>query len=349
MPFVMLNDLTPTRIEWLWPGRLPLGYLTMIDGDPATGKSFLAIDLCARITTGQSFPDGQPGGNPAAVVVLGSEDGVSDILHSRMRAAGADKSRVAAFKREDGEAPIRFPGHARRLEEVIAHTRARYVVIDPITSYLEKNVNVASDHSVRAALDPLADVAARQHCTIHLVRHLNKDGGGNPLYRGLHSIGFTAMCRVAWLVGQDPHASNQFVLAQPKNNLDAAQPSLSFTIEPGENGPRVVWHGETGCAMDALLAGPSVRMRQRFRTQDFLRTILRNGPRNNREIKEAAAKHHISESTLERAANDLKIRFTRRHIGKPEQTTYWVMPDQAFTSEISDTPNLDDWIRRWDE
>src|SRR6185369_15553118 len=107
MPFVNLANVTPTRVQWLWTGRLPVGYLVMLDGDPGSGKSFLTIDLCARLTAGQPFPDGQPSspGGPASVILLASEDGLSDVICGRLRAAGADLSRVDAFQREAGEAP----------------------------------------------------------------------------------------------------------------------------------------------------------------------------------------------------------------------------------------------------
>jgi AAA domain-containing protein len=62
MPFVNLANISPARVKWLWPGRLPLSYLVMLDGDPGSGKSFLTIDLCARLTDAGP-PEGWPSGN----------------------------------------------------------------------------------------------------------------------------------------------------------------------------------------------------------------------------------------------------------------------------------------------
>ena len=63
---------------------------------------------------------------------------------------------------------------------------------------------------------------------VQLVRHLNKSGGRQALYRGLGSIGLVANCRSAWLVAADPRARGRAVLAQVKNNLapGPAQPGL---------------------------------------------------------------------------------------------------------------------------
>ncbi len=47
---------TPPGGSWLWPGRIPLGQVTMLDGDPGLGKSCVAIDVAARLTRGHAMP-----------------------------------------------------------------------------------------------------------------------------------------------------------------------------------------------------------------------------------------------------------------------------------------------------
>jgi putative DNA primase/helicase len=51
----LLSDVVEESVEWLWEGRIPLGKLTVIDGDPSTGKSTLTIDLAARVSTGRDM------------------------------------------------------------------------------------------------------------------------------------------------------------------------------------------------------------------------------------------------------------------------------------------------------
>jgi putative DNA primase/helicase len=52
--------MTPVPTSWLWPGYVPGAALTVITGDPGSGKSLVSIDLAARVTTGASMPDGTP-------------------------------------------------------------------------------------------------------------------------------------------------------------------------------------------------------------------------------------------------------------------------------------------------
>lgn len=55
---VLLSDVAPESISWLWPSRLERGKVTLVDGDPGLGKSLLTLDWTARVSTGRAWPDG---------------------------------------------------------------------------------------------------------------------------------------------------------------------------------------------------------------------------------------------------------------------------------------------------
>ena len=52
-----LRTVDQKALKWLWPGRVPLGKVTLIVGDPGRGKSLLALDMAARVTRGAAWPD----------------------------------------------------------------------------------------------------------------------------------------------------------------------------------------------------------------------------------------------------------------------------------------------------
>lgn len=72
---VRLADVKHEPVAWLWPGRIALGKLTLIAGDPGLGKSFLTLDMAARVSRGAEWPDA-PGvpTTPGGVVLLSAED-----------------------------------------------------------------------------------------------------------------------------------------------------------------------------------------------------------------------------------------------------------------------------------
>jgi putative DNA primase/helicase len=71
---VRLSEVPVENVEWVWPGRIPKGRLTLLAGDPGCGKTFLSLDLAARASTGAPWPDEQPGSPPENVIVLNAED-----------------------------------------------------------------------------------------------------------------------------------------------------------------------------------------------------------------------------------------------------------------------------------
>lgn len=52
-----LTNVEREQLEWLWPGRIPLGKLTLLAGDPGLGKSFVTLDIAARVSRGLPWPD----------------------------------------------------------------------------------------------------------------------------------------------------------------------------------------------------------------------------------------------------------------------------------------------------
>jgi hypothetical protein len=336
-----LSEMTWPDVEWLWPGYLAIGNLAILDGDPGLGKSMVTLDLAARVTTGRAWPDGVDGAAPAAVLLLCSED-PEGVIDRRLQALGADRQRVFLWPRVEEPGLPRLPSEIGRLEETLAQTGARLVVIDPIMAFWDRNVDVNSDAGVRRALQPLALAAEKYRCAILLVRHLNKDAGPRALYRGGASIAFVAACRLAWLVGPDPKMNERCVLAINKNNFGTLSPSLTYALTA--DGPRVDWQGTAQWSADELVAHRPHPLRRRAR--EFLRACLADGPRLVNEVEMAARKLQISRNTLRRAKRDLGIQ-SRRTFDQKVRRDYWHFKDQVVPEEPSDTPALDAWLKEW--
>src|SRR6202035_2955062 len=84
-----LTGLQPEAFDWLWFVRLAFGTLAIIEGDPGEGKSLVALDLCARLSTGRPMPDGTPGPGIVNSLIIQDEDGGDDTVIWRLKALGA--------------------------------------------------------------------------------------------------------------------------------------------------------------------------------------------------------------------------------------------------------------------
>jgi hypothetical protein len=346
------SQLVPRGIDWLWAGRLGLGKPAILDGDPGLGKSLVTLDLCARLSTGRPFPDNSPGPGPSTAIVLNGEDGAEDTIRPRLQALGADLERVLVLLRttKDLREPLRFPRHTHQLAQVVARSRARLVVIDPIMAFLEPSVVLGSDVSVRQALFPLLQMAEEHRCALLMVRHLNKAGGFHSVYRGGGSIGIVGVCRSAWLVARDHQDPDRRILAQVKNNLTAAQASLAYTVQAPPGAPATLtWLGPSPWTADQLLAAAATAPRAipaRALARDFLGYVLGNGPRTSREIWASAQEQGHTKRTLRRAKMDMNIRSVRVWAGG-KRLSYWLLPGQQLPKSVppeARPPDLEEYL-----
>lgn len=345
---VNLGDVLPTRTEWLWPGRLPIGKLTVFDGDPGLGKSTLMLDVAAKVTTGSPFCDGH---RPAVgnVVILSAEDGLADTIRPRLDAADADPSRVLALDAvhdpEFGQRPFSIPGDLSILDDVIAESRADLVIVDVLNAYLAARVDSYRDQDVRGALMPLARLAERHCCAIVVLRHLAKSGGANAIYRGGGSIGIIGAARCGLLVAPDPDDESRMVLAVTKSNLAAIPPALAYRLtSDDERGcARVVWDGETTHKANDLLtvASPDDDSPDAVAV---LAELLADGPLWVKDAVDAMAGAGFSKDQAKRAKSKLRVRSVKVGApGDPESGWKWEMPlrERATPQESEEGGSLD--------
>jgi hypothetical protein len=314
---ILLSEVVPERVRWLWDGRIALGKLNLVDGDPGTGKSAMTTDLAARVTVGQPWPDGadcRAGG----VVILSAEDGLADTIRPRFDAAGGDASKAVAVSTvpdaEGNERQIAIPDDLHVIEAAIERVGAVLVVVDPLMAFLPGEVNSHRDQDVRRALAPLARLAERTGVAVVVIRHLNKGAGGNALYRGGGSIGIVGAARSGLLIAKHPEDDSRRVLASIKSNLAAPAPSLVFELSSTQNGAvRVDWKGESSLDAAALLSAPTDHEERSTAqaAQEFLRDVLSDGPEAVADIRAQANEAGLYWRTVERAKAALEIRATR--------------------------------------
>lgn len=64
-----LDGVKRQTLQWLWPGRIPLGKLTLLAGDPGLGKSLLTLDIASRVSRGAPWSDNTLGEQTAGETI----------------------------------------------------------------------------------------------------------------------------------------------------------------------------------------------------------------------------------------------------------------------------------------
>ena len=322
---IRLSQVTLQRRQYLWKDRIPLGGLTILDGDPGSGKSGITYDITARVTTGQPMPFCEAGIEPSGVILLQAEDSLGCDVLPNLRAAGANTDSVIAYDRST--APLTFPSDIGVIESAITEVDAKFVVIDPISSFLGVSLN--HDQSVRKALQPLAELSERLNIAVVLVRHLTKGGRGGALYRGAGSIAIIGVARSGLVVGDDPacNEKHQHVLAQSKGNQASAE-SIAYRTELNpDKSISVRWLGPSNCtANEVLVSAQKFERSALTEAIEFLSEVLSEGPLPAKEVLDLGKDAGVSKRTLVRAKAQLDV-VSKKIGGGPRAAWVWELPD----------------------
>ena len=122
-------------MEWIWPGRFARGKFTLLAGEPGVGKSYLMLDIAARISRGGAFPDGAP---PLAgpVLILSAEDGLADTIRPRLDTLTANVQHVFALEaireKDDTRSSLSLERDIPILLDTVRQVHPVLVCIDPI-------------------------------------------------------------------------------------------------------------------------------------------------------------------------------------------------------------------------
>lgn len=310
-----LADVKPETVRWLWPGYVPLGKLTVVEGDPGLGKSTFTLTVAASVSAGRAFPDSA---HPTAsdLLIATYEDGVADTIVPRVIAAGGNVQRIhvlAGVSYDSGpEGPLTLPEDVDALDQEICATGAQLVVVDPLGAALSAQTDSYKDADVRRALAPLSKMAEKTGAAIIVVRHLNKNGGRNALTAGAGSVGITAAARMVLAIHAHPNdVETRRIIAVAKCNLTLRAPSLVFRMENAGNCARIVWEGTAPFSADELMAarvGDDTDASATDEASDWLRSALATGPSEKKDLLDQAKKLGISQRTLERAKQRIRAK-----------------------------------------
>jgi len=332
-------DVEETAIRWLWPGRVPLGRITMLVGRPGEGKSFLTTDMAAHVTRGRCWPDGTacPEGS---VLLISAEDDPADTIRPRLRAHGADLTRVhllSTVRRTDADGrPYETMFTLADLEALesamAARPDCRLVVIDPIGSFLGGDTDAHRDNDVRSILVPVTMLAERHAVAVLVGAHRRKSFGPSADDLALGSRAFTAVARAVWHLTRDPENKARRLLLTGKSNIAPEQTGLAFTIDAEPGGlPSIRW--ESG-AVD-MTADDAIR-RENGDADDrgataveqavaWLRETLAEGALPSADVLARARAQGIRQRTLERAKEQLGVR-SRRTGGQGNALWHYELP-----------------------
>jgi hypothetical protein len=317
--FSLMSEIVEKPVEWLWPGYIPLGETTIVEGHPGTNKSSLTHAIAACLTQGTAMPCAPPQRGrkrKGGALFLTAEDSLAKTVRGRLFAAGADLTKIGVLGN------VLIPEDLFQVEKAIAAIDARLLVVDTINDFL--SYSLLGNQAVRKALHPLRDLAERMNIAVVMIRHFTKSSNSNSLLRGGGSVGITAVARSQLKVYKHPDDLHLRVLVQDKSSLGPLSPSLLFEVAPTDAAGRfrLEWHGECSLAVEDL-ERKHKRSPRLEAAEKFLLEKLASGRRAVNAIIEDA-KGICSKRTLDAAKQSLEIKTIREGNGE-DHKVYWAL------------------------
>ena len=342
-PTICLADVEAEETRWLWYPYIPLGKLTVFEGDPGVGKSFATLAIATSVSLGVPFPRGPNDGTregPGTCLLFTGEDGPADTIKPRLMKMGADCSRVHVWV--EG---ISFDATGLKIiERQIEILQPRFVVIDPITSFLGGKMDLNKSTEIRGVLDGLGRIAGQHGCAIVCLRHLRKGGADRDIYRGQGAIDITAAARSVLMAGKDPNDESNRAIVHIKSNLAQTGPPLGYKMVDGT----FAWTEGSDLTAGRILAPSESPEESTALTQakEFLLEILGEaGSARAQDVQAEARKAGISEATLRRARAALRVKTDKSGSFGKGGCWYWSLPTVPKSMSTLDHLKGDEHLR----
>ena len=337
-----------------------MGSLTVLDGDPGSGKTLVAADLTIRTAGGFDMPSGPAGvtaGMGAPVLYIGLDDQV-EALAARLDAAGGDaKANVYLWPdRGSGDDALSMPLHVARVTASISTVGAALVVVDTLVRTADDGLKLEVYQDATKIVGAWDDVARATGAAVVLVNHRTKVAGADAMSRSYGSKGGVAgVARSMLGVSRDygvTDGSRRFFLESVKASYSDVADRLAFRIlgvgVPGVNDDGNACVVTTACVdwLPSVVPSTAGEVRAKGRAaahavdEAHVRTALAGGPLQRDALEDRLVDLGVPRDRV-RAVRE-RHAIARRKSGTTNQWEYVARVASTSGSSGRDRSTVDD-------
>lgn len=230
---VNVSDIEKEYVEWLVPGYIPKGTITIIGGDGGLGKTSLWCNIASAISNGTPCvlqenndilcPYGE-------VVYFSGEDDTARVLRPRLEQNGANLDNIKTIPMDDDAFTSLSIGGAL-IEGIIEARRPMLVIFDPIQQFI-KNADMSKRNDMRQIMTSLSKLGKKYGTTFILVMHTNKrDKIGSFRDKLSDSADLWDIARSVLALGRNQN--NENFITHEKSSYSIRQNAILYHIENG--------------------------------------------------------------------------------------------------------------------
>ena len=359
-----LAEVKEEKINWLWYPFFARGELTIVEGDPGVGKSYMVQMVAKALCDNDKLPDASRlrvnGGKSmkiqfnhakdvdGPVVYFDMENNAATVTKKRMRNNGL--IRYDRFYQEETPFSIDNVRVFDQVLEAVEKLKPSLIVFDTINTYIGK-ADTHNSAETQQAFAQFKLIARKFNCCVVAIRHLTKGSrDGKAIYRGQGSIAFTGMARVVLSVGVSPLDSNERICAVTKLNVAKQPPALVFSIDSlpdtlaDQDRSRFRWHEWCNITSDELLEAKMDKRTSEaaLDAEAFVLERLSTGDVESGQLSADAEARGISARTLRRVLAKLGAQSIRKRFGGK---TSWRLRGANVSAMSPLRPGSDDTIQ----
>lgn len=224
-----LGEVQTESVDWLVPGLIARGEMSLIGADGGTGKGIYYSQMIAAVTTGKKndfFPD--PPKAPGKVLILSGEDDPRKVLRPRLLAAGANLNRVEVVTSESyySKKGKLLTIDSEDLKLKIEKMKPDLVINDPLQAFLPPDVQMCNRNEMRGAITPFKSFCAAVNAAGLTVCHTNKKSNVAGRQRLSDSSDLWDLSRCVVMLGYSK--ADEAVYASVEKNSYAAKPMTTL-------------------------------------------------------------------------------------------------------------------------
>ena len=323
---VKYTEVPDVEVSWLWDPFIPLGDVTIVEGDGMTGKTTTMIRLASMVTKGEIPPAVKNGEmlepqkiNPANVLYIGVESNSETLIKPAIKYGKGDLDRMF-FLDQSKHSFVLDEDYVR---EAIEKTNCKLLIIDPYTIFLPENMN----KTIRLFLTKLMHVARDTNTAIVLIDHLSKNPYGKIIYPKYRSFDIVNTVRNVLLIDIDDK-DNRFLRILKSNYFNV---NASFKVALCMVDDNCVQFKDYNLIKKESASenrnGKSKSETKADRCKQVLKEILANGPMPKTDILKQIKlePENFSSRTISRAFTSMGgIGYFKGRTG------YWKLPEQEI-------------------
>jgi len=286
---VKASEIEPKEVKWLWYPYIPVGKVTLLQGDPGDGKSKLMLSIAALLSKGEPLPFTE------------TEENLIFI--------------------KEGEKSLSFGDN--RIREAIEMYHAKLLILDPMSSYIGESCSMNNANETRAEFNHLIAVAKDTGCAIVIIAHMNKMRDTNPLYRTNGSIDIAGAARSILAITRTPNKEvpAERYLVQVKSNLAPTGSAILFEVS--EKGVDFISEMEMTAEEAFQSLAPKIGRPndKEVKAKAFLIEMLKDGEMLSSNCEEKLEAAGFRKSTIKKAKKNAGVISRKKGF-----LWYWSLP-----------------------